>query len=304
MVCPFTATVRRVCLVLVLTGWSLAPGAETIEIPADLVAQLFAQQTPNATIPKRAFNLTELEAVIGRYAPTPKAQEDLTRRYLKLSYPAGTLDLMQLAGSGLPRPAKLAVLRAPESSVRLSCTASVGELLGQVPRDLLLALLESPAAANGVMPRTMDAAELLQITKTRYAKESDYDTHVPIHDTSGESYVVSSPRLRTHLLGALLDKTRNQQRTIALQVAECADAICKSVAVGEGFASFAFIDGGADYLAAGQAATAKCRYDAGYRRVYDNRTEIELAFTGCTLETVAGGAPHREPLLDDLRRVR
>lgn len=283
---------------------TLTASCEEVQIPADLVQQLFERQTPNQPIQKRPFDLEELQAVVGKYGNPSKVAVDLTHRYLKVSYPKEAIDVLQIVHSDLPEEVKLALVAAPAGSLRISLGANPRAWLGSIPQQFLQALFRAPAANmahDSLQP--LEISDLLALNSEHYSRAIFYSAQTPMHVDQGY-YLVSYPRRETHLLDAYLEWGRARPRRVIFSSAQCQEERCITPSVGETFASFEFRGSDASYPRAGQRVEATCRYQAAYRRDYETRSEIEFAFEECTLETLDGKAPVRDPLLEDLRRVK
>lgn len=284
-----------------------APGDEVL-IPAELIHQLFQTEEPNQSIPKRLFNLSELETLLSdpRFKKPDRAR-DLTRRYLAITYPAGLTHAADLARSDLDPTILEQLLTAPPGSVRFAMPRDLEEaldLLGQLPPKSAEALLAGKSDLVVHQLEKLDIASLLKISDERFQKIVPfYGSTVPIHDAQRDRYLLSTPA-REHCLARLLEGSKANGVECSATLEVCEDETCRSSRSGNSYASFKFEEQHHWYLRPADGFTATCLYANTFRREYTDRLEIEYAFEGCRLLTVNGEEPAMDPLLQDLSKVQ
>ncbi len=274
---------------------------EPFQVDPQLVQQLFEQRDPNRHVPKRPFKLTELTALFADARLARSDAGELTRRYLAITYPAGTVALLEVLQADLPLPAQQALLNAPVGSVQFVAGGALQEVLAHTPPALLDAVLSAPALTPA---GEIDIAPLLQLNQDKFLRNPHYFTYVPMQDAQGKDYTLSTPRPAKHHLAAFLDKAKNKTLRYRFQAAECQGQSCRSVALGETVASFEFNDYGAACVPANAQVAADCEYAGGFRRDYAERTEIEWRFENCRLFAVNGQTPQCSELLRTLQQVK
>jgi len=290
-------------MLMLLSLTSAFSYAQGLQIPADLIRQLFNQNDPNQHIKKRPFNFAELEHLLSdpRFSD-PKTATELVRRYLNISYVAGTVSVMQVAKSKLPDSAKKMLFSAPAGSVRFADLDDVPKLITTLSPDLFKALFAAKSAVLKI--DDIDVAGLLLLNNQRYNKDIYYGTYMYIQDAHQNEYLFSTPRAKNHLLAGFLDNTKDRQLDYFFTAAHCTQQTCTSQKKGNSFASFKFQDSGAFYVNPANYVRAKCSYEGTYRREYTNRTQIEFAFEKCKIVSINGKPPQHDSLLDDLIKVK
>lgn len=297
----------RIFLLLVLLLPPALP-AEEVLVPAELIHQLFETRDPNKAIPKRPFSFSELESLLSdRRFQEPSRARDLTRRYLAITYPAGLTNALDVARSEIDEEVREALFKAPPGTVRLAVPERLSEaldLLELLSPKLRRALLTAPAAVVVHTLDRLEITELLELSDQRFQRIVPfYRPNVTMQDAQHNRYLLSTPSSE-HWLARLLEGRKAEGVECSATLESCEGKTCRTPKPGSSYASFRFQKQGAWHIERGDAITARCRYNATYRREYADRLEIEYVFERCELRTVNGEEPRLDPLLQDLSKVQ
>ena len=286
-------------LLLIWSAYALGAPSVVFQIDPELIQVMFSQHQPNRAVPKRPFNLQELEALFRDASIAEQDGGEIARRYLAISYPAGEVSVSAIARAQLPRAAKIELLHASPANLRLHGLSDLAGLVRDMPPDLLDVLLDVGLPLSG----DIDIDALLQLNHERYTRNPHYGTYVALGDKQAE-FTLSTPRAAHHPLSRLLDQGRGRPLRYSVSIASCKGRHCRSVAQGESFASLAFSDLSAYGLRAGADALVNCQYQGIYRRDYADRNEIEFRFEACKAIRSDGKRIVLPGLLEQLGKVR
>ena len=301
-------SIFSVGLLLLLLAPSLRADSEpeNVRVPAELIWQLFRDESTESVGRHRPFDFEELTALLEepRFRNAVSARE-LTRRYLNLTYPAGETAISSLVDASLPDEVLQQLFEAPEGSARFAFSGDlVADLttLGGLPAKARQTLLG--ASANVVttrLPEELDLASIVRLHQERFQKLVPYwGANIYVADSSQQRILTSSPTAE-HLLAELLTEFRSREVRCALEAETCSLDSCATKTDGGGFATVKFLKNEGLLVAPGDQVLAGCRYESIYRQEFEDRVEVEVAFGACRLLAVNGRDIREEDsLLKDL----
>lgn len=299
---PSTAA-ALLCLVLCSTSH-----AEEVVVPADLIYQIFAADDVNQELRKRPFSLDEFQGIVldPRFANAPRTQQEIARRYLAITYPAGPVPLLQVIKEGLTSPIYEILFEATPKSLIVEVSSNWEDVLVSLSglsadsREVFLRNLPRSWSAPAA---TLDIRRLLLFANDRYRQIVPfYRPNIAMGDATGKSYLLSTAG-RDHLLARLLETREHVGWTLLATAATCGEEFCLTSKMGDSRASLRFRGREVWLVHSDDRVKAECQYRAVYRREYADQLEIEYAFEDCLLLSVNGEAP-KESLLQDLTRVQ
>lgn len=253
----------------------------------------FFDANSKGTVNQVAFSLSQLESFHEQLQnPKGRKAKELTKKYLKYSYPKGSIPITQIAKAKLPNISKAELLKANGESLLIDF--SLEELWSLSPTVLNLIPTQSVQVKTATL-----SAKNIEIGLSKFKHNLYYSTFVRMHDVSGKGYLFSSPS-EENLVAEGLDKIKNNF-PITFINSQCSQNKCVTTKNANIFSSFKFDRLQISQILPKAKVLAQCNYENIYRREYHNYSSIEVAYNECILKTINREKP--KPISPLLKRL-
>lgn len=283
----------RLAIIPLVFGHTLVMG-DTVEFPISILNDFF-DHNRDGVIEERPFRIEDLESIYSRFQISSEIMEDVTSRYLSISYPTEAISISQILLSSLPTSSKKILLSAPDEQITIK--ADINRLLTNP--DEIISELSSFSYANEMEP--VIASLLNSTLENKYISNIYYGTYTSIRDSNGNKYIYSTPS-GENLVSEILDKTKGKKIKLQSNIDSCQKGKCKSNKNGIVFSSFSFPIHQSLHIRKDNEVIAACSYNGIYRREYLKKSEIEISFKNCNVVTINSKPLKMDSLLELLYR--
>lgn len=264
--------------------------AENITLDIAQISSFFDSHS-NGKVNPVPFNLRQLESFHKQLGVKGKEAKNLTRKYLKFTYPKGSIAIGKINSSSLPMSSKLELIKANGKNLVISFSLTE---LWSLPQKLLNAI--PPHSINASVNR-LDAKNI-ERGLVKFKHNLHYSTFIRMQDSLMKEYLFSSPS-EDNLVAEGLDKIKNNF-SITFKAQECKKSKCTSKKKQDIYSSFKF-EKLYSSIPIQANIIAQCNYENIYRREYTNELSIEIAYDNCSVESINGQKPKAiSPLLQRL----
>lgn len=266
--------------------------AEEVNLNIGQITSFFDANS-NGTINQVPFSLSQLESFYQQLQqPRGQKAKELAQKYLKHSYPKGSISISQIEQAKLPNIAKAELLKANGESLLINFTLKELWTLSSGLLNLI------PSNSIQVKTNRLNAKNI-EIGLSKFGHNLHYSTFVRMHDVSGKSYLFSSPS-EDNLVAEGLDKIKNSF-FITFINNQCSKKECQTRKSANIFSSFKFKTLQSSQISPKAKIVAQCHYENIYRREYSHYLNIQIAYNECKLKTINGRKP--KPLSPLLKRL-
>lgn len=266
--------------------------AEEIVLDIGRISKFF-EQNSDGTVNRVSFSLRQLESFHQQLQyPKGKASKKLTQKYLKYTYPKGSVPIGQIVNSPLPNSAKAEIIKSNGTSLLIGFTL---QELWSLPSKLLQLI---PERSVQVKTPTL-LAKNIENGLQDFKHNLYYSTFIRMDDAQGKEYLFSSPS-ENNLVAEGLYKIKNGF-PIAFVNHQCQKKKCTTERQNEIYSSFEFDRVEASQILPTAKVIATCHYENIYRREYRDHSSIEVAYHQCHLKSINSQQPKAiDPLLKRL----